>query len=74
MAMPESLIQDWERLNAQSRQQAQSYIRLLLDRQCNTGHRENPPRRLGILAHRFHGIAPDFDEPLPDDEGMKTRR
>ena len=68
MAMPESLIQDWERLNAQNRQQAQSYIRLLLDRQCNTQKRENPPRRLGILSHRFHSIAPDFDDPLPDFE------
>lgn len=68
MAMPESLIQDWERLNTQNRQQAQSYIRLLLNQQHNAGQRENPPRRLGILAHRFHGIAPDFDEPLQDFE------
>lgn len=66
MAMPESLIQDWERLNAQNQQQAQSYIRLLLDRQNGIEQRENPPRRLGILAHRFHGIAADFNDPLPE--------
>lgn len=27
---------------------------------------ENPPRWLGILTHRFHGIATDFDDPLPE--------
>ena len=33
MAMPESLIQEWDRLSEQNRKQAHSYIRLLLDQQ-----------------------------------------
>lgn len=68
MAMPESLIQDWERLNEQNQKQARSYISLLLAQQREKGQRANPPRKLGLLAHRFHGIAEDFDAPLSEFE------
>lgn len=68
MAMPESLIQDWERLNAYNQQQAHSYIHLLLEQQDGKEQREHPPRKLGMLAHRFHGIAEDFNDPLPEFE------
>ena len=66
MAMPESLIQEWDRLNEQNRKQAHSYIRLLLDQQEREKPRAYPKRRLGILADRFHGIADDFNDPLPE--------
>ena len=68
MVMPESLIQDWERLNAQIRRQAQTYIHLLLTRQQDAEPRKHPMRKLGILAHRFHGIADDFNDSLPEFE------
>lgn len=68
MAMPESLVRDWERLNDQNQAQARSYIRLLLARQREEQPRENPPRRLGVLAHRFHGIAEDFNAPISEFE------
>ena len=68
MAMPESPMRDWERLSVQNQQQAQSYIHLLLARQSGLEQRENSPRRLGILADRFHGIAEDFNDPLPEFE------
>lgn len=68
MAMPESLIRDWELLNENNQKQARSYIHLLLAQQEETGQRVNPPRKLGLLAHRFHGIAEDFNAPLPEFE------
>ena len=66
MAMPESLMQEWDRLSEQNRVQARSYIRLLLDQQEQAEPRVHPMRKLGILADRFHGIADDFNDPLPD--------
>jgi hypothetical protein len=66
MAMPESLIQEWDRLSEQNRKHAHAYIRLLLDQQEQEIPRTYPKRRLGILADRFHGIADDFNDPLPE--------
>ena len=66
MAMPESLIQAWDQLSEQNRKHAHAYIRLLLDQQEQAGPRIPPPRQLGILADRFHGITDDFNDPLPD--------
>ena len=66
MAMPESLIQQWDQLNEQNRKQAQSYIRLLLDQQEQETPRIYSTRKLGVFADRFHGISDDFNEPLPD--------
>ena len=66
MAMPESLIQEWYRLSEQNRKQAHSYIRLPLDQQEREKPRAYPRRRPGILADRFHGIADDFNDPLPE--------
>ena len=68
MAMPESVLQEWELLNEQNQQEACSYISLLLSRQNDGKQRVNPPRKLGILADRFHGISEDFDVPLSDFE------
>lgn len=66
MAMPESLIRDWERLTRQNQAQAQSYISLLLSQQQDPSRRTNPVRKLGALSHRFHGISDDFNAPLPE--------
>jgi len=66
MAMPESLIQEWDQLNEQNRKQARSYIRLLLNQQAQTGSRTYPLRKLGVLADRFHSISDDFNDPLPE--------
>lgn len=68
MAMPESLLREWELLNEQNRQHARSYISLLLSRQNEKKQRVNPPRKLGTLANRFHGISEDFDAPLSEFE------
>lgn len=64
MAMPESLIRDWERLSEQNQRQARSYIHLLLSQQQDEQERVYPARVFGTLAHRFHGIDEDFDAPL----------
>ncbi len=68
MAMPESLIREWDQLSEQNRKQACSYISLLLKQQEKDQQRIHPRRTLGILADRFHSIADDFDNPLPDFE------
>ena len=46
---------------------AVSYIRFLQSQyqQEQTENKENPKRKLGILAGKFHSIADDFDE-TPD--------
>jgi len=66
MAMPESLIQAWDKLSEQNRKQALTCIRLLLNQQEQAEPRVHPPRQLGILADRFHGITDDFNDPLPE--------
>ena len=66
MAMPESLIHEWDQLNESNRRQAHLYIRLLLKQQDEDAIRINPTRKLGILSHRFHGITDDFNDPLPE--------
>lgn len=68
MAMPEALVRDWERLNERNQAQARPYIRALLREQLNEQPRENPPRRLGVLSERFHGMAEDFNDPLSEFE------
>lgn len=68
MAMPESLIREWDQLSEQNRKQACSYISLLLKQQEKNEQRVYPKRKLGILADRFHSIADDFNAPLPDFE------
>ena len=64
MAMPEILVQEWECLNTENQQQARNFIHLLLTKQSQTEPRKHPERKLGILAHRFHSIADDFNDPL----------
>lgn len=68
MAMPESLIREWDQLSEQNRKQACSYISLLLKQQEKNEQRVYPKRKFGILADRFHSIADDFNAPLPDFE------
>ena len=60
-----SLIQNWEYLNERNQEQVQTCISLLLRQQNESTERKNPPRGLGIPAHRFHHIAGDFNDPLP---------
>ena len=64
MAMPEVMLKDWELLNEQNQRQTLAFMRFLLSQQEED--RADPPRRLGALAHRFKGIADDFDAPLPE--------
>jgi hypothetical protein len=59
------MIIPYERQSLQASREA-SYIRLLLDQQEREKPRAYPRRRLGILADRFHGIADDFNDPLPE--------
>lgn len=66
MAMPEILVQEWERLNTENQQQARDFIHLLLTKQNEMEPRKHSKRKLGMLAHRFHSIADDFNDPLPE--------
>ena len=67
MAMPESMLRNWELLTEQNRAQIQNFVDFLLAQQQGE-KRKNPRRKLGVLEHRFRGISEDFDAPLPEFE------
>ena len=64
MAMPETVLKDWETLNREDREQAAQFISMLALRR----QRESAPRKSKVQFDVWKGqieVFDNFDDPLP---------